>query len=308
MEWIRTLQKAIDYVEEHLLEEIRFDDVAGQLNLSPYEFHRAFSFLSGMTLNTYVRNRRLSLAGQELAKTDKKVVDIAMKYGFESQDGFTKAFMRFHGVAPKYAKTAGTQLVMFNPLSIKVSFEGGRKIDYRIEKTEKQRFLAISRTFPTEIIEETGNHDISDFWDECYEQNMVQALKQFGTEGILYGLCAPLKENETFFEYGIGVLVNDEAADADAFARSKGYRYWETAPCTYVVFNCIGEDGECIGDAWELFYKEFLPQSGYESCVESDYEVYFDEGKDGLFCELWIPIKSKPLAPGAANLLVSGRS
>ena len=84
MEWIRTLQKAIDYVEEHLLEEIRFDDVAGQLNLSPYEFHRAFSFLSGMTLNTYVRNRRLSLAGQELAKTDKKVVDIAMKYGFES--------------------------------------------------------------------------------------------------------------------------------------------------------------------------------------------------------------------------------
>lgn len=308
MEWIRTLQKAIDYVEEHLLEEIRFDDVAGQLNLSPYEFHRAFSFLSGMTLNTYVRNRRLSLAGQELAKTDKKVVDIAMKYGFESQDGFTKAFMRFHGVAPKYAKTAGTQLVMFNPLSIKVSFEGGRKIDYRIEKTEKQRFLAITRTFPTEIIEETGNHDISDFWDECYAQNIVQALKPFGTEGRLYGLCAPLKENETFFEYGIGVLVNDEAADADAFARSKGYRYWETAPCTYVVFNCIGEDGECIGDAWELFYKEFLPQSGYESCVESDYEVYFDEGKDGLFCELWIPIKSKPLAPDAANLLVSGRS
>lgn len=95
-------------------------------------------------------------------------------------------------------------------------------------------------------------------------------------------MCAPLKENETFFEYGIGVLVNDEAADADAFARSKGYRYWETAPCTYVVFNCIGEDGECIGDAWELFYKEFLPQSGYESCVESDYEVYFDEGKEWL--------------------------
>lgn len=296
MEWIRTLQKAIDYVEEHLLEEIRFDDVARRLNLSPYEFHRAFSFLSGMTLNTYVRNRRLSLAGQELAKTEKKIVDIAMKYGFESQDGFTKAFTRFHGVAPKYAKTAGTQLVMFNPLSIKVSFEGGRKIDYRIEKTQKQRFLAITRTFPTEIIEETGNHDISDFWDECYAENIVQALRQFGTEGRLYGLCAPLKENETFFEYGIGVriLVNDEAAHADAFAKSKGYRYWETEPCTYVVFNCIGEDGECIGDAWELFYKEFLPQSHYESCVESDYEVYFDEGKDGLFCELWIPIKRRP--------------
>lgn len=81
MEWMRTLQKAIDYVEEHLLEEIRFDDVARHLNLSPYEFHRAFRFLSGMTLNTYIRNRRLSLAGQELSQSDKKIVDIALKYG-----------------------------------------------------------------------------------------------------------------------------------------------------------------------------------------------------------------------------------
>lgn len=298
MGWIEMLQRAIDYVEEHLLEDIHFDDVAKQVNLSPYEFHRAFSFMSGMTLNTYIRNRRLSLAGQELSDTDKKIIDIAIKYGFETQGGFTKAFTRFHGVAPKYAKTAGTQLVLFNPLTIKVSLEGGKRINYRIERKEKQRFVAIVREFPTEIINEESNHDISDFWGECYNKNRIEPMKALcgENEGKLYGLCAPLKEQETSFVYGIGVLLNRKAVDMDdTFLNANGYRYWETDPCTYVVFKCIGNDGDCITEAWEKFYKEFLPQSGYESCVETDYEVYSDESEDGVFCELWIPISDSSI-------------
>lgn len=296
MNWIEMLQKAIDYVEEHLLEEIHFDEVAEQFNLSPYEFHRAFRFMSGMTLNTYIRNRRLSMAGQELAETDKKVIDVAMKYGFESQDGFTKAFTRFHGAAPKYARTAGTQLVMFPRLVIKVSLEGGKKIDYRIERRGRQRFFAVVRAFPTEIIEEEGNHEISDFWEECYARNLIEPMKalQCKEEGRIYGLCAPLKEHEMYFEYGIGVLLNNETACVDeALLKTKEYRYWETEPCTYVVFRCMGENGDCIGETWERFYQEFLPQSGYESCIESDYEVYFEDKKDGVFCELWIPVKGR---------------
>lgn len=244
MNWIEMLQKAIDYVEEHLLEEIHFEEVAEQFHLSPYEFHRAFRFMSGMTLNTYIRNRRLSMAGQELAETDKKVIDVAMKYGFESQDGFTKAFTRFHGAAPKYARTAGTQLVMFPRLVIKVSLEGGKKIDYRIERRGRQRFFAIVRAFSTEIIEEEGNHEISDFWEECYARNLIEPMKalQCKEEGRIYGLCAPLKEHEMYFEYGIGVLLNNEIACVDeALLKTKEYRYWETEPCTYVVFRCMGD-------------------------------------------------------------------
>lgn len=294
MNWIEMLQTAIDYVEEHLLEEVGFEDVAKQLNMSPYEFHRAFRFLSGMTLNTYVRNRRLSMAGQELAETDERIIDVAMKYGFTSQDGFTKAFTRFHGVAPKRAKETGARLVMFHRLAIKVSLEGGKKIDYRIEKKGRQRFLAVTRAFPTEIIEEEGNHEISDFWEDCHAKNLIEPLRalQGKEEGRIYGLCAPLKERETYFEYGIGVLLHQETTrDAEDLLKTKEYRFWETEPCTYAVFRCIGENGDCIGETWERFYQEFLPQSGYESCVESDYEVYFDEKKDGMFCELWIPVK-----------------
>lgn len=294
MEWIGMLQKAVCYTEEHLLDNIRFEDVAKAVNVSPYEFHRAFSFITGMTFNTYVRNRRLSLAGQELIGTDLKIVDIAMKYGFETQDGFTKAFTRFHGIAPKYARSAGAQLVLFGALTLRVSFEGGTKIDYRIEKKDRQTFAAIIREFPVEIIHEDGNHEISDFWEECFASNRIQWLRslQSAEQGRLYGLCAPLRGQETSFAYGVGVLLNREPSEAEGLLlQENGGKYWQTEACTYAVFRCAGEDGDCIGKAWERFYREFLPCSGYQVREETDYEVYFDENTDGLFCELWIPIK-----------------
>ena len=93
---LETIQKAIDYMEAHLEDNIHYEDVAAYVNMSPYEFHRTFSFIAGITVNSYIRNRRLSLAGQELLNSDVKVIDLAMKYGFDSADGFAKAFSRFH--------------------------------------------------------------------------------------------------------------------------------------------------------------------------------------------------------------------
>ena len=118
MEWIEALQKAITYMEEHLLEEINYEDVARQVHTSSYEFHRAFSFVTGITANTYIRNRRLSLAGKELVETDAKITDLAMKYGYETPESFTKAFTRYHGNAPKTAREKAVKLVLLNPRTI----------------------------------------------------------------------------------------------------------------------------------------------------------------------------------------------
>lgn len=145
MEWIAAIQRAISYMEEYLLEEINYEDVARQVHTSSYEFHRAFSFLSGMTANAYIRNRRLSLAGKEVVETSAKITDIALKYGYETSESFTKAFTRFHGVAPKYAREAGAKLVLFNPLVIKITVEGGKSMDYRIVQTKEQKFIASVR-------------------------------------------------------------------------------------------------------------------------------------------------------------------
>ena len=289
MEWVATIQKAITYIEEHLLEEINYEDIAKQLNTSSYEFHRTFSFLTGLTINSYIRNRRLSLAGIEVIESDTKITDIAFKYGYETPESFTKAFTRFHGYSPKYIRENPVKLSLFNPLIIKLYMEGGTFMNYKIVKTKKQKFLAIVRSFSNDIINDESNHEIPDFWTECGNNKIIDKLLSLRKEGKkdLYGLCTPSVEGSTTFNYGIGILFDDETLPSD----SNEFTIWDVEEGTYVVFECIGDDGDCISETWAKFYKEFLPQTGYKASEATDYEIYYEKGQDGVFCELWIPIK-----------------
>lgn len=296
MDWIAAIQQAITYMEAHLLEDINYEDVANHVHISGYEFHRAFTFLTGMTANTYIRSRRLSLAGRELLQTDEKITDIALRYGYETPESFTKAFTRFHGIAPKFAREGSARLRLFNPLAIKLTVEGGNGMDYRITQIQPQKFLAVVRSFPNEIINDEANHDVADFWDECDTQQRIAPLLNLRPVGRqdLFGLCSPAKAGQDTFEYGIGVLIDDDTLLFDlAQMEAEGYRIWDVEPGTYAVFDCMGEDGSCISETWSKFYKEFLPQMGYEARSATDYELYFENGKPGLFCELWIPIQKK---------------
>lgn len=294
MSFGKSLQCAIDYMERHLLEKINYENVAKEVNMSCYNFHRIFSLMAGMTANEYIRNRRLSLAGQELQLTDSKIIDVAFKYGYETPESFAKAFSRFHGVSPKLARRKGTQLCLFNPLVIKIILEGGNTMNYRIEETNKQRFIAKVRAFNNEIINEAGNHDIPDFWGECHKKHLIDEIRNMRRDGKkdLYGLCSPTKENETTFDYGIGVIIDEDTdIDNEEAMLKKDYRIWEIDSATYVVFKCYGNNGDCIGEMWSRFFKEFLPQSDYEQTEDTDYEIYPENGEPGLFCELWIPVK-----------------
>ena len=108
----------------------------------------------------------------------------------------------------------------------------------------------------------------------------------------LYGLCSPSKEGSITFEYGIGVLLDENNLPINLNTLiEKGYCIWDVNEGTYVVFECIGDDGDCISKTWANFYKEFLPQTGYVVKEDTDYEIYFEKGKEGVFCELWIPIQ-----------------
>ena len=135
MDWITGLQRAIDYVEEHLTEDIDYEEAAKQAYSSSFHFQRIFSTICGFSLGDYIRCRRLSLAGSELAVTDIKVIDAALKYGYDSPESFSRAFTRFHGVTPSQAKK-GAALKSFSELSVKIILHGGKAMDYRIEKKE----------------------------------------------------------------------------------------------------------------------------------------------------------------------------
>lgn len=167
-------------------------------------------------------------------------------------------------------------------------------MDYRIEHRESQQFIALVKSFPNEIINDDEDHSIPDFWTECSEKNLMEPMKLLRVEGKrdLYGLCSPLKDSETHFNYGIGILADQDTdlTKLEQFVKN-GYSIWETEPADYAVFKCFGPDGNCLGETWDKFFKEFVPQTGYMQTDDTDYEVYFEKGENGLFCELWVPVK-----------------
>ena len=291
---VQLIQQAINYMEEHICEDINYADVAKSVHMSSYNFHRTFSFIVGMTANEYIRKRRLTLAAMELQTTDISVIDAAYKYGYESPESFSKAFSRFHGSTPKQAKRKGAKLHLFNPLVIKIILEGGSIMDYRMEHRGSQQFIAMVRAFPNEIINDDNDHSIPDFWTECSEKNLIEPMRLLRKEGKrdLYGLCSPLKDSETHFDYGIGVMIDDDTdiSKLEQFTNN-GYSIWETKPVDYAVFKCFGPDGNCLGETWSKFFKEFAPQTGYTQTDDTDYEIYYENGESGLFCELWVPVK-----------------
>lgn len=291
---IQLIQQAICYMEEHILENINYADVAKSVHMSSYNFHRTFSFIVGMTANEYIRKRRLTLAARELQTTDISVIDAAFKYGYKSPESFSKAFSQFHGSTPKQAKRKGAKLHLFNPLVIKIILEGGSIMDYRMEHRGRQQFIALVKAFPNEISNDENDHSIPDFWTKCSERNLIEPMKLLRKEGKrdLYGLCTPVKDNETHFNYGIGIMIDDDTdiTKLEQFTNN-GYSIWETKPVDYAVFKCFGSDGDCLGETWSKFFKEFVPQTGYTQTDDTDYEIYFENGENGLFCELWVPVK-----------------
>jgi AraC family transcriptional regulator len=164
MDWITGMQKAIDYIEANLTEEIDYEKVAAESFSSSYHFQRVFSILCGYTLGEYIRLRRLSLAGVELANGKDKVIDIALKYGYDSPDSFAKAFQKFHGITPSQARADGSMLKSFSRLSIKISLEGGSIMNYRIETKPQFTLLGYKKRFEGTPYDELRHKQEGDFF------------------------------------------------------------------------------------------------------------------------------------------------
>jgi AraC family transcriptional regulator len=286
MEFIQSIQRAIEFMEEHILDPINYEDVARHVYMSNYHFHRIFSMMTGMTANEYIRNRRLSMSGQELILSEVKIIDIAMKYGYDSPESFSKAFSRFHGVTPNVAKRAGIQLKSFNRLVIKIQLEGGKVMDYKIVERERFQLLAMVEKFSNEIISEEGNSEIPDFWKKCGAAGVFEVLREHTSKHCLYGVCAPISKESDQFDYGIGM-------EYDSGAIPEGFAIWDVKPTLWAVFKCIGNNADCIGETWNRIFKEFLPSSDYRMLDDTDFELYPEEDNADYFCEIWIPVEKK---------------
>jgi AraC family transcriptional regulator len=291
MDWITGIQRAIDFVEDNLTEELDFAEIAAKAYSSSFHFQRMFAILCGFSLGEYIRNRRLTLAGSELASTDIKVIDAALKYGYESPESFGRAFMRFHGITPSQAKLKGANLRSYSRLSVKLILDGGSIMDYRIEKKDQFRVIGVKKMFPNDT--EQSFKLLPEFWAQCHKDGTVKKLCSYYEKGNVFGdsllgVCFAAKAGEKDFPYAIGAANNNRAAE-EGLAE-------EIIPAhTWVVFTCTGAMPEAIQKLWRRIYTEFFPTSEYQPYGDLDIEVYPDGDMNSpdYKSEIWIPVNKK---------------
>ena len=291
MNWIQGIQRAIDYVEANITEEIDFEEAAKQAYSSSFHFQRVFSILCGHSLGEYIRMRRLSLAGEELSKGNAKIVDIALKYGYDTPESFSRAFTRFHGIAPSEVKCGG-KVKIFTPLSVKLILTGGSKMDYRIEK--RDAFQVVCKRKRVEKPQSgAATQEITAMWQEYgADGTMARLISHLPKEPVmkgLLGICFSAELNAKQFPYGIGVEYDGREIEDDLEV--------VTIPAnTYAVFTSKGKMPDAFIETYNRIVTEFFPQSTqYEYAENVEFEVYSSEDvtDPNYQCEIWIAVKEK---------------
>ena len=284
MDWIKIIENALRYIEENLSGELTVDRIAEKVNISPFYFQKGFSMLCGYSVGEYIRMRRLSVAGSELVTSDNKVIDLALKYGYDSPDSFTKAFTRFHGSTPTDVRRKGALLKSFAPLHIKIILDGGNTMEYRVEEKPAFRVMGVSKIFSYE----TANADIPQYWDEIHVQAAVKPV-----EGM-YGICFDEEMGGNRFRYMIADGLEEGVAE------EKNLETYEVPRHTWAIFPCRGAMPLSLQEVNRRIFSEWLPASNYEIAEGYNIEYYSDsaEFKDGTqdpdyYAEVWIPVRER---------------
>lgn len=290
LEIINGLNNAIEYIENNLDSTIEIDEIAKVAFTSRYHFQRMFHVLTGFTLGEYVRNRRLTLAAEELTSKDAKVTDVAMKYGYESLDAFIKAFQRLHGVTPSKIKKGNVRIKAFPKLSFQILIKGECEMNYRM--VEKEKFKVFGVNFETTIVDNVLYKDIPEFCDKIWSDGTHYKINEFlgyHKMNMLHGIHYDFN-GDGCRKYMMGWEVPNKDIPNE-------YEIVEIPSCTWAVFDGKGNNLNRfeISNLWRRIYLEWFPTSGFEQVEGPCMEKYFwdDNQYDNYSCEVWIPVKRK---------------
>lgn len=285
MEWTECIRNAIRYMEDNITEELTIENIARQAMISPFYFQKGFAMLCGITVGEYIKKRRLTLAGSELVSTDRKIIDIALQYGYDSPESFTRAFTRFHGATPTSVRKGEAMIKSFASLKIKLTLEGGYTMDYKIVKKGPFSLIGVSKVFSYEGAET----EIPKFWAEY-----VQAGKNELVCSV-YGVSIDENMDGSRFEYMIGDQY-------DPTKEMEGEFVTKVIPeHTWAVFACRGAGSRSIPDTNGKIFSEWLPNCrDYEIAAGYHIEMYsdpadFEKGveDENYYSEIWIPVRPK---------------
>ncbi|QUG41212.1 AraC family transcriptional regulator [Psychrobacillus sp. INOP01] len=290
MDLLKNMNDAMKYIDENLTNEIDFKIVASIAHCSEYHFKRMFSFLASITLSEYIRRRRLSLAAFELNNSDVKVIDVAIKYGYNSPDSFTRAFQNLHGVTPSEARNNGHQLKAFPLMTFQLSIRGGNEMNYQVEQKEAFNIIGIKKRVP--IIFEGENTEITAMWKSLTLDKIDQLKKLSNIEpkGMIQASTnfseGRMEEKGELDQY-IGVATTQECPEK--------FSKLEVPALTWAIFESTGPFPSTIQETWGRIYSEWFPSSNYQ--VTEGPEILSIKTKDltspSVKSEIWIPVLKK---------------
>ncbi|EHL10196.1 hypothetical protein HMPREF9625_01196 [Oribacterium parvum ACB1] len=277
MNIIKSFNNTIDYLETVLDDEIDEKKVTQLSGYSYSMFSRLFSILTETTLSEYLRSRKLTEAAVILRDTDEKIIDVALKFGYESSDSFGTAFKNFHGFTPSEVRN-GKPFKLVSRVQLALSVRGGRSMNITIQKKKAFTVAGINK-------QSINSSLCPSVWDTLYEKYSHDELASLGS-GQRVGICHDV-ENPSTINYMAGYIVT--GADK---ARSMGLDVLEVEEAEYAVVELIGSVPDCIHNGWKYAMEVFFPEHGYVHSGKPDFEYYYegDMHSNDYKMELWIPI------------------
>lgn len=283
MEWIEGLNKSINYIEEHLTEEIDYEQLGKIACCSVYHFQRMFAYMANVPLSEYIRRRRMSLAVVDLLNGNNKIIDVALKYGYHSPTAFNRAFQSIHGIAPSRIKESGATVKSYPPISFKIIIKGVDELNYRIEKKDPFRIVGTAQSLNREI--EKNFEIVPQMWSKAAMDGTIPKLASMadGCPGGILGvsICNDLEE----WRYFIAAASTKEADDT--------LEEYTVSSFTWAIFYGEGQCPHAIQELEKRIVTEWLPTSGYEYDNGPDIEVYLNSDPQNARFEVWIPVIKK---------------
>lgn len=291
MEWLDRMNRALAYIEANITVEISMEEVAKLACCSSYHFQRMFSFITGVPLAEYIRRRRLTMAALDLQSGNSKVIDIALTYGYDSPDAFTRAFHKLHGMTPSAARDPGVKLKAYPRLTFHLSVKGDKDMDYRI--MDKPAFTLVGKGIRVSEKDNENLRLVPEFWGKCYQSGFCAQLEEMAegngvTGESKLGVCVDYVPETSEFTYFIGVEVTRGAVPAGMIEK-------QIPAATWAIFESVGPMPHSIQELSKRIYSEWFPATGYERAGEFDMEVYPPGNVDGqdYRCQVWIPVVRK---------------
>lgn len=290
MNWHERMNQAINYIEDNLLGNIDFEKISSIVGQSAINFQRTFSIVTNISVYEYIRRRRITLATFELQNSNSKVIDVALKYGYESPEAFARAFKEINGVSPSAARKEGIELRSFPRITFLLTIKGDIAMDYKIESKEAFSVYGIEKIFTTE--NGSNLREIPKFWQDCMNDGQFDKLSASTNEkGYIHAICDYKSTGDNTFSYMICAFKTKNS-------NSDGYTQVVVPAATWAIFKSEKYKDEqstpsIIQNLVKRVYTDWLPTANYTKVDGYELELYL-ETEDGMYyCETWIRVMPK---------------